>query len=81
MSPEEQKLVIGTGTQMWSEWTPTNKEIEYQVYPRLAAYAETGWTKHKNKSYNRFENNITNLLAYWKGKNYNLPSSNIYSNK
>jgi hexosaminidase len=81
LSPQQQKLIIGTGTQMWTEWTPTNKEIEYQVYPRLAAYAEIGWTNQSTRDYERFEENITNLLAYWKEKNYNIPSSNIYSNK
>lgn len=81
LTAEQQKLIIGTGTQMWTEWVPTRKELEYQVYPRIAAYAECGWTNINNKDYTRFENSMSNLLAYWKNENYNLSDPAIYTNK
>lgn len=73
LNTSQQKLIIGLGTQMWSEWTPTFKEISYQTFPRIAAYAESGWTKKEHKDYMRFYNHIGNLITYWKSKNYYIP--------
>ncbi|ADY52074.1 Beta-N-acetylhexosaminidase [Pseudopedobacter saltans DSM 12145] len=70
---KQRKLVIGLGAQMWSEWTPTFKEISYQTFPRIAAYAESGWTKQQNKDFVRFDKNIKTLINYWKSKGYNIP--------
>ncbi len=70
LGQNQQKLVIGLGAQMWSEWTPTAKDIAYQTYPRIAAYAETGWTAQENKNYERFNKSIKNLLKHWIAKGY-----------
>ncbi|MFD1630265.1 beta-N-acetylhexosaminidase [Pseudopedobacter beijingensis] len=73
LNAEQQKLVIGLGAQMWGEWTPTFKEVSYQTFPRIAAYAESGWTNPKNKNFKRFEEHIQYLVKYWRMKNYVLP--------
>lgn len=78
ITEDRQKLIIGLGAQMWGEWTPSGKEVIYQVYPRIAAYAESGWTNRTNKDYLRFENNVQNLAAYWKSRKYELPSVITY---
>lgn len=49
------KHIIGLGCQMWAEWIPTVQKMNSQIFPRAAAYAETGWTKQENKDFNRFE--------------------------
>lgn len=74
LNAEQQKLIVGLGTQMWSEWTPDFKDISYQTFPRIAAYAESGWTRTQHKDFLRFERNIPYLISYWKSKKYNLPS-------
>lgn len=74
LSAAQEKQVIGLGCQMWGEWTPTSKEVEYLTYPRLAAYAEVGWTKKDNKDYNRFRRTLTDLMQDWTKKGYNIAS-------
>lgn len=59
------KNIIGLGCQMWSEWTPTNKDVERQTFPRIAAYAETGWTNTANKDYSRFRKSMDHLTRIW----------------
>jgi hexosaminidase len=59
---ELQPKVLGMGCQMWSEWTPTRERIEYQTFPRIAAYAEDAWTARENKDYQKF----LEALAGWK---------------
>lgn len=65
--------IYGIGCQLWTEWVRDAKMVEYQAFPRIAAYAETGWSKPENKSYERFLKCIAPLLDRWKKKGYNLP--------
>ena len=62
---EEAAQILGLGTQMWGEWTPTEKEVYSQTFPRIAAYAETGWTLTNNKNYTRFKATLPTLLNRW----------------
>ena len=53
--------VLGLGCQLWSEWVITVADLYRQVYPRLAAYAEVGWTMEHRKDFHRFQQGITFL--------------------
>ncbi|OGV73814.1 MAG: hypothetical protein A3K19_24540 [Lentisphaerae bacterium RIFOXYB12_FULL_65_16] len=46
--------VLGLGCQSWGEFTPTLFRRDYQVFPRLAAYGEVGWTRKERKDYAAF---------------------------
>ncbi|MBJ6368950.1 beta-N-acetylhexosaminidase [Snuella sedimenti] len=59
------KNIYGLGCQMWSEWTPTNKDVERQTFPRIAAYAEVGWTALENKDFNSFKVALNKLQSRW----------------
>lgn len=60
--------VIGLGCQMWGEWIPTNGEMHYKVFPRIAAYAEVGWTQKKHKDFSNFKISLKNLQERWRKK-------------
>lgn len=60
--------VIGLGCQMWGEWIPTNGEMHYQVFPRIAAYAEVGWTEKEHKNFSSFKGALRNLQKRWTAK-------------
>ena len=66
LDKEYHHKVIGTGCQMWGEWIPTNGHMHYQVFPRIAAYAEVGWTHPENKDFEGFEFNLKYLQQTWK---------------
>ncbi|CAZ97490.1 beta-N-acetylhexosaminidase [Zobellia galactanivorans] len=57
--------ILGSGTQMWSEWIPTVESMEKQIFPRLAAYAEVGWTQTHNKDFDRFQRALDDLKITW----------------
>ena len=57
--------IYGLGCQMWSEWTPTNKDVEYQTFPRIAAYAAVGWTQKERKNYTHFSTALKILQKGW----------------
>lgn len=71
------KNIIGLGCQMWGEWTPMFKEVTFQTFPRIAAYAETGWSPKASKDYTRFLKNILPLYIYWQSKGYSLPDRDL----
>ena len=72
LSKEEAAKVLGTGCQMWGEFIPTVEGMNHMVYPRIAAYAEGGWTNVDNKDYDRFLKGLDSFLKKWdrKGINY-----------
>ncbi|SKB80547.1 hexosaminidase [Salegentibacter holothuriorum] len=60
--------IIGTGSQMWGEWIPTSGYMDYMTFPRIAAYAEVGWTQPKQKNFDRFLSSLPALLDAWKAE-------------
>ena len=76
LDPKYHDKVLGTGCQMWGEWIPTNGQMHFQVFPRIAAYAEVGWTEKKNKNFDTFKTSLTKLQKRWKEKGiYYAPDS------
>lgn len=65
LTREEQARVLGLGCQMWGEFIPTKESMEKKIFPRIAAYAETGWSGEGNKDYNRFTYSLSYLLNKW----------------
>ncbi|RTE52364.1 glycoside hydrolase family 20 [Arenibacter aquaticus] len=72
---EEQyhQKVLGSGCQMWGEWIPTPNDMDRMVFPRLAAYAEVGWTNKERKDYKVFRANLKPLLERWNEQGITLP--------
>lgn len=58
--------ILGSGCQMWTEWAQNNDRVEYQSFPRIAAYAEVGWTEVENKNYDDFSKALENFIQRWK---------------
>jgi hexosaminidase len=46
--------VLGAQGQVWTEYITTPKQVEYMVFPRLAALAEVLWTPAARKDYADF---------------------------
>ena len=65
ITPEQEKQVLGFGCQMWGEFIPTEDSMNKKIYPRIAAYAEIGWTKPENKDYDKFIRSLQPLLNRW----------------
>jgi hexosaminidase len=66
LTAEQQKKVLGLGCQMWTEWVPNEQNMNGKVDPRIAAYAETGWTSPDKKAYSHFLKSLDYFLNVWK---------------
>jgi hexosaminidase len=68
LDPEYHDKIIGTGCQMWREWIPTNDEMHFQVFPRIASDAHTGSIQKENKDFAIFNTSLNKLQKRWKQK-------------
>lgn len=68
LSKNYHKYIMGTGCQMWGEWIPSSGYMDFQVFPRIAAYAEVGWTPVKQKDFDGFLKVLPVLMNVWKKK-------------
>lgn len=64
--PDEYKEnIIGSGCQMWTEWTTVPEEVYLKTFPRIAAYAEVGWSAVDNKDYDDFVRRLKPIVKKW----------------
>ena len=64
-----QPKIVGLSCQMWGGSVCTIEtlvKLYKQIFPRLAAYAEVGWTSKENKDWKRFSSNVNILKEGWK---------------
>ncbi|MFA7492379.1 MAG: family 20 glycosylhydrolase [Proteiniphilum sp.] len=70
LEKSKEPKILGTGCQMWGEQTPNVTRVYYQTFPRLAAYAENGWTKAADKDYQDFCQRVKNTERRWRKLGY-----------
>jgi len=54
--------VLGLEALMWTEFVSTQARLDYQTYPRLTAFAETGWTLKGKKDFKDFQQRMALFL-------------------
>lgn len=62
--------LLGVQGNMWTEWVHTPQHVEYQIYPRILAVAEIGWSQPADKNYSRFRENAVQWLKVMDGLRY-----------
>ncbi len=78
LSPEEQKYIIGVQANLWTEYIPTEKKVEYMILPRILALAELSWTPLASKNYSDFADvRLPGHLGWLEmaGFNYRVPEA------
>lgn len=73
ISYEKTKHILGLECPMWSENSIRTIGFYPYIFPRIAAYAEVGWTNGAEKNYERFKSSLWKLKKHWdqKGILYN----------
>jgi len=75
------KSVLGVEACLWSEFVKDIDTLEYQVFPRLIAVAETGWSLKQNKNFDSFKFRIQNSLKIWDKLNVKYAKSENFEIK
>lgn len=59
LTEEESKYVMGAQGNVWTEYMPTEEQVEYMVYPRILAMSEVLWSsKAQRKDYKAFTHRV-----------------------
>ena len=54
LNADEAKHVLGGGGNLWTEFVPNYAHVQYMVYPRACAMAESLWTEPGQKNWDDF---------------------------
>jgi hexosaminidase len=55
LGPAEAARVLGAQAQLWTEYMPNGRHVEYMAWPRLCALAEVVWSPKEARDWKRFE--------------------------
>jgi hexosaminidase len=58
LEPQYAKHVLGAQGQLWTEYMPTPRQVEYMAFPRLTALAEVVWTPRERKDWADFRRRL-----------------------
>lgn len=53
-TPEVSSLLMGVQACMWTEFCNKPQEVDYLIFPRLAALAEVAWTQPERKDWKKY---------------------------
>ena len=70
LTAEQAKLVYGVQGNLWVEYIPTPEHVEYMIYPRILALAETAWSAPERKSWPDFHARAVSAVADLQAKGY-----------
>lgn len=71
LTPEEQSRIIGVQANLWTEYMPNFRHVEYMVLPRMAALSEVQWADPEQKDYNAFTQRLLRLMKIYDLEDYN----------
>lgn len=71
----KENYILGVQANAWTECMYTEDIVEYRVYPRIFAVAETGWTEDKRKNFEDFSRRLNNMAVRmdYHDINYHIP--------
>lgn len=73
--PEYASLLMGIQASMWTEFCDKPEDVEYQVFPRLAALAEVAWTQPEHKNWPSFLKALDGYTAHLEKKKVTVAQS------
>lgn len=78
-TPELMPRIKGIQASMWTEFINSPEELNYMIFPRLAALAERAWSKH-DKEWSGFVRRLDNMCRIYdqSGLTYSASMFNIF---
>jgi len=58
LSADEAKHVLGLQGNVWTEYMPNMRHVEYMIWPRAAALAEVAWTPAEQRDWESFSRRV-----------------------
>ena len=71
LTADEARHIIGVQANIWTEYMPTFKQMQYMGLPRIAALSEVQWSQPQLKDYTDFSNRLVGLTRMYDRLGYN----------
>jgi hexosaminidase len=71
LTPDEAKYIIGGQANIWTEYIPNEKQLEYMAFPRMIALSEVLWSPPENKNFADFQRRLAANLPRLDKQNVN----------
>jgi hexosaminidase len=60
-----ENMILGVEAPLWTETIQTLEHIEYMFFPRLAGYAEIGWSPQEQRSWDTYRLRLARHGSWW----------------
>lgn len=70
LSEDKRKHILGAQANVWAEYMPESRNVEYMLLPRMCAIAETVWSNPANKNYDNFVSRLYKLSKHFDNLGY-----------
>jgi hexosaminidase len=71
LAPELQSHILGGQANLWTEYIPNLRQVEYMMFPRLAALSEVDWSPKSARDWNDFNERLLIRRHQWDGLDVN----------
>ncbi|RSK31665.1 glycoside hydrolase family 20 protein [Hymenobacter metallilatus] len=79
LTAAEQTYILGGQANIWTEYIPSQQQVEYMAFPRMAALAEVLWTPARQRNWTSFQQRMQQQYqryAAW-GVTYSRSAFNV----
>jgi hexosaminidase len=75
LTTQETMHVLGAQANVWTEYIPTPKQVQYMTLPRTAAIAEVVWSPREVRDWRSFVPRVEHLMKLYRTLNLNYATS------
>ncbi len=77
LSADEQKYVLGSQANVWTEYMKTTDYVEYMILPRMTALSEIVWTPKDDKNWEDFDTRLQHIVERYEAMGLNYAKHSI----
>jgi hexosaminidase len=77
LSPEEAGHILGVQANLWTEYMDKPEQVEYMLFPRIAALSEIAWTQPSNKNWSGFRQRLEKLVKIYENQGINYSRTGL----
>lgn len=75
LNENEARFVLGAQANVWTEYMPDGKQVEYMIFPRLSALAEVVWSPKQSRDWPGFSRRMETQYQRYKRVEANFSTS------
>lgn len=79
LTQQESKHILGAQANVWTEYMPNSRHVEYMLFPRLCALSEVVWSPKEQRDYDDFTQRLEAHYDRLEAKdiNYRVPPRSL----